>query len=77
MCYYTIRERITFINLLQFKTKGAKNMKKFDVCGLNEKQYRKKYLNLCDKYNDVNQEHVIMSWANGLYYGYLLASEKI
>ena len=55
-------------------------MKKFEVYGLNglnEKQYCKKYLNLCDKYDDVSQEHVIMSWVTGLYYGYLLASEKI
>lgn len=52
-------------------------MKKINVCGLNENQYRKKYLNLCNRYNVINQKHVSISWVNNLYYGYLLVDEKI
>ena len=46
-------------------------MVKINVNGLNEKQYRNKYLRLCNKYNKVDQTYVSISWVNGLYYGYL------
>ena len=47
-------------------------MIKVQISGLTEKQYQRKYLNLCKKYDLVNQYNVTMSWVDGLYYGYLV-----
>lgn len=47
-------------------------MAKITIKGLNEKQYRNKYLRLCNKYDTVDQSNVSMSWVDGLYYGFLL-----
>lgn len=49
----------------------ANKMTKIKINGLNERQYRNKYLKLCGKYDKIDQSHITMSWVNGLYYGYL------
>ncbi len=47
------------------------SIKAVSINGLNEKQYRETYLKACEKFNQVNQNNVTLSWVNGLYYGYL------
>ena len=48
--------------------------KKIPINALNEKQYRNTYLKACEKFNQVNQDNVTLSWVNGLYYGYLICT---
>ena len=46
------------------------------INGLNERQYRNTYLTACEKFNQVNQDNVTISFVNGLYYGYLICKGK-
>ena len=50
------------------------NCKTIAIEGLTEKQYRNTYLRACNKFNQVNQNNVTLSWVNGLYYGYLICT---
>ena len=43
----------------------------YSVQGLNEEEYDKLYLSLCNEYSNVNHTFVKQNWLNGLYYGYI------
>lgn len=43
----------------------------YSVQGLNEEEYDKLYLALCNEFSNVNTGFVGHDWSDGLYYGYI------